>query len=89
MKTVYAVQTIPVREVGGALMGWVRVDLVADGTKPTDVVYLRDGRAYGQAEALRLVTRDPGLLFPTRAEAARDGLARLREADRELDRARS
>ena len=81
MKTVYAVRTIPVRGVGGAVVGWVRVDLVADGTKPTDMVYLRDGRACAQDEALSLVTRDPGLLFPTRAEAARDGLARLREAD--------
>lgn len=81
MKYVYAVKTIPVRDMRGAVIGWVRVDLFADGTEPADMVFLRDGTACGQAEALKRVTRDPGLLYPTRVDAAREGLARLRDAD--------
>lgn len=81
MKTVYVVSTIPVRDAAGAILGWVRADPMADGTRPTDMVILRDGTACGQAEANRRLARDPGLLWPTRKAAARDGIARLREAE--------
>jgi hypothetical protein len=81
MKTVYVVRTIPVRDASGAVLGWVRADLLADGTKPTDMVILRDGSRIGQAEAAELVANDLGLLYVTRKEAVRDGLARLRAAD--------
>ena len=64
----------------GAIIGWV-ADLLADGTKPTDLVFLRDGSACGQAEATERLALDPSLLYPTRDEAVRDGLARLRAAD--------
>jgi hypothetical protein len=83
MKTVYAVRTIPVRDSEGAIQGWVRADLFADGTKPTDLIVLRDGSAWGQAEAAQRIAMDPTLLYRTRADAVRDGLARLREADRQ------
>lgn len=81
MKTVYAVRAIPVRDARGSVLGWVRADPFADGTNPTDMVILRDGSACGQAEAADRLSLDPGLLYPTRAEAVREGLARLREAD--------
>jgi len=81
MKTVYIVRAIPVKDEGGIVRGWVRADLLADGTSPTDTVLLRDGSAWGQAEALERLTSDPGLLYETKAEAVRDGFARLREAD--------
>jgi hypothetical protein len=81
MKTVYVVQTIPVRDAGGAVIGWVRADPLVDGTRPTDTVILRDGAACGQAEAARRIARDPGLLYSSRDEAVRDGLARLRKPD--------
>ncbi len=81
MNTVYAVRTLPVRDVKGAIIGWVRADLFADGTKPTDMVLLRDGSACGQSEAAKRLALDPSLLYPTRDEAALDGLARLRAAD--------
>lgn len=81
MKTVYAVRALPVRDETGTILGWVRADLLADGTKPTDMVILRDGSAYGQAEAAERLALDPGLLYPTRADAVRHGLAQLREAD--------
>lgn len=81
MKTVYAVQTLPVRDAKGVIIGWVRADLFADGTQPTDVVILRDGSPCGQAEAAERLAADPGLLYRTRDEAVRDGLARLRAAD--------
>jgi hypothetical protein len=51
MKTTYAVRAIPVRDEGGAVPGWVRVELWADGTRPTDAVVLADGTASGQARA--------------------------------------
>ena len=72
----------------GAIIGWVRADLLADGTKPTDLVLLRDGSACGQAEAAERLALDPSLLYPTRDEAMRDGLARLRAADA-IDRRRA
>jgi hypothetical protein len=81
MKTVYAVRAIPVRDRNGAVLGWVRADVFADGTKSTDMVILRDGSACGQAEAIGRLALDPGLLFPTRDEAVRGGLAKLRDAD--------
>ena len=81
MKTIYAVRTIPARDAMGAIIGWVRADAFADGTKPTDMVVLRDGSACGQAEASLRISLHPSLLYPTRKEAVRDGLARLREAD--------
>ena len=80
MKTIYAVSTLPVLDTTGAIRGWVRSDPFADGSKPTDVVILRDGSAWGQADALAVVNRDPSLLYATREEAARDGIARLRRA---------
>ena len=45
---------------------------------PTDLVFLRDGSACGQADAADRVARDPSLLYPTRDAALRVGLARLR-----------
>lgn len=81
MRTVYVVSTVPVRDANGIVVGWVRVDVLADGSRPTDVVYLRDGSAYGQDDAARRVTADLSLLWPTRDEAVRDGIARLRESD--------
>jgi hypothetical protein len=56
------------------------VDVLADGTKPTDMVMLRDGSAHGQAEAANRVALNPALLFATREEAVQEGLARLRAA---------
>ena len=85
MKTLYAVRAIPVRDTNGAVIGWVRGDLLADGTKPTDLVFLRDGSACGQVEAAERVAFDAGLLYGTREEAVADGIARLRDADA-LDR---
>jgi hypothetical protein len=81
MKTVYAVRTLPVRDAGGVIRGWVRIDLHADGAKSDNLVFLRDGTAYGQAEAMRRIAADFGLLYPTRDEAVRKGIARLRETD--------
>jgi hypothetical protein len=81
LKTVYAVRTIPIRDATGIVLGWVRVDLFADGSRPTDTVYRRDGTAQGQHDAARRVTADLSLLWPTRDEAVRDGIARLREAN--------
>ena len=72
----------------GAVIGWVRGSLLANGTKPTNVVFLRDGSACGQAEAGERLALDPSLLYPTRDEAVRDGLARLRAADA-IDRRRA
>lgn len=80
MNTAFVVRAIPVRSTDGAIIGWVRADVMADGTKPTDMVFLRDGTADGQEEAMRRIARDPGLLYPSEAEAVRDGLARLRSA---------
>lgn len=85
MKTVFAVSTIPVRDSAGAIVGWVRADLLADGTEPTDAVFFRDGTACGQAEALERLERDPSLLYPTREEAVHDGLRRLRQAAADRD----
>jgi hypothetical protein len=81
MKTVYTVRAIPARDAFGAIIGWVRADAFAAGTSPTDTVVLRDGSACGQAEAALRTALDPSLLYPTREEAVKDGLARLREAD--------
>jgi hypothetical protein len=81
MNTAYAVRALPVRDVTGAIVGWVRGSPLANGTKPTDLVFLRDGSACGQAEAAERLALDPSLLYPTRDEAVRDGLARLRAAD--------
>ena len=81
MNTVYAVRALPVRDVKGAVIGWVRADLLADGTKPTDLVFLRDGSACGQADAAERLALDSSLLYPTRHEAVREGLTRLRAAD--------
>jgi hypothetical protein len=81
MNTVYAVRALPVRDMKGAVIGWVRADVLADGTKPMDLVFLRDGSACGQAEAAERLALDPGLLYRTRDEAVQDGLARLRSAD--------
>jgi hypothetical protein len=81
MNTVYAVQTLPVLDMQGGVIGWVRADVFADGMKLTDLVFLRDGSACGQAEAAGRLALDPSLLYRTRDEAVHDGLARLRAAD--------
>ena len=81
MKTVYVVRAVPVRRLGGAIVGWVRVDPLADGTKATDMVFLADGTACSQLEAMELVAGRPGLLYPTQAAAVNAGIARLRQAD--------
>jgi hypothetical protein len=81
MNTVFVVRAVPVRRTDRTVIGWVRVDVIADVTKPTDMVYLRDGTAYGQEEAMRHITRNPELLYSTEAEAVREGIARLRSAD--------
>lgn len=78
MKTVYLVRTIPVRDLGGSIVGWVRADVLADGARPTDEVYLRDGSALGQAEAIDHINRDLGLVYASEGDAVRDGLALLR-----------
>ena len=80
MKNVFAVRTIPVRDADGAILGWVRADMFADGTKSTGKVVLRDGSAVGQSEAAERIARDLTLLYPTREEAVRNGLAQLRAA---------
>lgn len=82
MNTYYIVQTLPVRDASGAIAGWVRGDCLADGSRPTDTVFLRDGSACGQQEALARVQGDRGLLYETREEAVRDGIERLRAAHR-------
>jgi hypothetical protein len=81
LKIAYAVSTLPVRDAHGAIVGWVRADPFADGTKPTDTVVLRDGSVSGQAEAAQRIALDPSLLYPTRDAAVQDGLARLLRAD--------
>jgi hypothetical protein len=58
------------------------------GTQRSDLVFLRDGSACGQADPVERLAFDPGLLYPTRDEAVRDGLARLRAADA-IDRRRA
>src|ERR1041385_8142630 len=65
MSTFYAVRAVPVRNAQGSIAGWVRVDLFADGSKPTDMVVLRDGSAFGQADAAERIALDPTLLYPT------------------------
>jgi hypothetical protein len=81
MSTIYAVSTLPVRDSSGAIRGWVRSDPIADGSQPTDMVILRDGSAWGQGDAMEMVTLDPSLLYPTRDDAVRAGLAHLRQVD--------
>lgn len=83
MDSVYVVWAIPVRSAAdGSIGGWVRVDVLSDGGSPDDEIYLRDGSACGQAEAITRISADPGLLYPTKAEAVRDGIARLRAAEK-------
>jgi hypothetical protein len=84
MKSVYVVRAIPVRNVAGQIAGWVRADVFADGSQPTDAVILRDGTVWGQAEGLERVSADRTLLYATQADAVRDGIARLRQADRQV-----
>lgn len=81
METVYVVPTVPVRDQRGRILGWVRTDILADGTSPSDMIFLRDGSACGQAEAAERIAADPALLYRTRAAAVQDGLQRLRTAD--------
>lgn len=64
---------------GSSKVGF-RADPFADGLKPTDSVFLRDGSTCGQAEAGERIALNPALLYATRDEAVHDGLARLREA---------
>jgi hypothetical protein len=88
VKSVYVVRAIPVRNIEGDIAWWVRADAFADGSRPTDVVFLRDGSMCGQAEGLERVSADRTLLYASEAEAVRDGIARLRQAEgnRELRR---
>jgi hypothetical protein len=88
MNTAHVVRAIPVRGDDGSVQGWVRADLLADGSSPTDQVFLRDGTACGQAEALERLASDSRLLFSTRGEAVRDGIARLRKASAKASGAR-
>lgn len=81
-RNIYAVQTAPVRDEAGAIAGWLRTDPLADGSSPTDTVFLRDGSSCGQAEAMRRVQLDRTLLYSTDEEAVLDGIARLRDAHR-------
>jgi len=60
--------------------------LFADGTNPTDLVILRDGSAFGQAEARERVSTDRSLLYSTREAAVKDRLARLREGSNAMNR---
>jgi hypothetical protein len=80
MSSLYVVRAIPVRDEHRAIVGWVRVDVLADGTRPADAVFLRDGSACSQAEAGERIAANPALLYRSREEAVREGLARLREA---------
>lgn len=80
MKNVYVVRAVPIRDEGGAIGGWVRVDVLADGTLASDVVFLCDGSACGQADAIKRIAANPALLYRTRDEAIQDGIDRLREA---------
>ena len=80
MNTIYAVRALPVRDLKGAVIGWVRADLLAGGANPTDLVFLSDGSACGQADAAERLAFDPSLLYRSPHEAVRDGLARLRAA---------
>ncbi len=82
MRNIYVVRAVPVRDDHGAVAGWVRADVLAEGTRPADVVFLRDGSACGQAEAMKLIAEDPGLLYRTRAEAVSEGLKQLRTNSR-------
>lgn len=43
MSNVYVVCTVAVRNEQGAIVGWIRADPLADGSRPTDMVFLRDG----------------------------------------------
>jgi hypothetical protein len=83
MKSVYVVRAIRVRDVEGTIAGCVRADIFAEGSRPTDAVILRDGSMCGQAEGLQRVSADRSLLYGTEAEAVRDGVERLRRADRQ------
>ncbi len=78
VKTVHVVQTIPVRDGRGEILGWVRADPLSDGLSPSDRVYLRDGSAPRQVEAAARIAMNPCLLYPTRESAVDDGLAGLR-----------
>jgi hypothetical protein len=40
----------------------VRSDPLAGGTKPTDMVILRDDSAWGQEDAMEVINQDPSLL---------------------------
>lgn len=80
MSNVYVVRAVPVRDERGAIAGWVRVDLLADGTLPSDLIFLRDGSACSQADAMQRIAEDPTLLYQTRDDAVRDGIDRLRGA---------
>ena len=83
MRSVYLVRAIPACDTTGKITGWVRVDIFADGTQATDGAILRDGSMCGQVEALARIAADPTLLYATEAEAICDGVARLRQAERE------
>jgi hypothetical protein len=80
MNNIYVVRTVPVRDERGAVAGWVRVDLVADGSLSSDLVFLRDGSACTQADAVERIAENPALLYRTEDEAVRDGIDRLRAA---------
>jgi hypothetical protein len=77
MSVDFIVQTLPVRGVDGAILGWVRLEADADIPAGRVRFHLRDGSAWDQDEAMRRIEADPGLLYPTQHEAARDGLERL------------
>ncbi len=80
MKTTYVVGHPGQRGPAGEVLGWVRADVLADGSQPTDKVFFRDGTACGQADALERLALDPSLLYSTESQAVQEGLARLRDA---------
>ncbi len=89
MKTAYIIRAIP--SATGAAPSAAGSESTSSPTAPgNDTVFLRDGSACEQADAILRVQLDPGLLYATQNEAARDGLARLRAADKrsEVERAR-
>jgi hypothetical protein len=87
MQTTYAVRALPVRAAGGDIVGWVRVSVFADGSDPRELVFLRDGSALAQEEALELLASGCDILYNTREDAVAAGIARLRAAER-LSRSR-
>lgn len=80
MKNIEVVRAGPVRDEGRAVAGRVRIDVLAEEILASDVVFLCDGSAWGQADATKRFAEEPTPLYRTRDDAVRDGIDRLREA---------